>query len=376
LAADIFSKLQEIGRNATRVVRVEESREFAIQGESARIKEASLEVSELDTSVCRETPVNSTVGVDSSSRVVDTPYMFIAVAAATGVSRIGLRAYDIPSPSSLLSHTNNKYILVIPEVEPFNHQVLDELGVEYKDPSSRPYTPGYNKALALEEHRVNLENMILGEVSKWGEIVLLDGPLFLPSHPVTEARGSSKLIDVYKENWEVLMRRRLSIVEKINLSSRVYGVVKRLQYTHILSRDDPFNLGVTNVSDQAYLSILTERIFHGKPSKPIIIGPIHVSSGFNATTVERTMWYLSIPRRLTGGGLGSFTFYRVEEIGYKNSLEDLQPVIFDSICSGTSLPVSILLADHRVKKLSEAITRQIVLAVGATRESTLQYLTL
>ncbi len=374
MVASILSALYEISRSSGRVVRVEESRQYTVSVESGDVEGSEVGVYELGREYCTQTVPKGIVGVDSSSRVVDTPYMFIAVGSATGISRLGLKAFDIPSPSSILTQGDHKYILVIPEVQPFNYNVLEELGVEYKDPSSRPYPPEYNKALALEEHRVELENLVLENVLSWGELVFLDGPLFLPTHPVTEARGRSRLIDVYKENWSLLMRRRLGIIEKIDSSTRVFGIVKRLQYTHILSRNDPFKLGVEKVSDHAYLSILSERMFVGKKASPFALGPIRVRSEIDGRKVDRSMWYICVPRRFVGGETGSYVFFRVETLGNTSSLGDIQPVLFDSVCAGAGIPLSIVIADQRVKRLSEAIARNVMLAVGVDRESTLQYL--
>ncbi|WP_440059061.1 DNA double-strand break repair nuclease NurA [Thermogladius sp. 4427co] len=373
----VLAKIYEIAKNYKGTIRLEESRAYTVIGEISTIETGEYDIKSIDYLCDNEYPP-TLIGVDSSSRIIDTPYLFIVIGAATGVDRMRSRTIDIPDLSNINILRRNTHILVLPEVNDFDYRVLDEIGVNYRDPLSRPYPNEYNKGLAIEEHRVNLENSILEVIARESlkGVVLLDGPLYLPTHPVTEARRSSRLIEVYKENWTKLMKRRIELVKTINNTGRVYGIVKRLQYTHVLSRDDPFKIRIEGINDQAYLSILAERRLRDLAGKVFAIGPLYTSYRLDNESITKTMWYIILKKRYNLTKASDISFFRVEVLGMEKGVDLLKPVAKDSFCTGTTLPLSILIADQRVKKITEALAKQIGLALGIPRESTLQYISL
>jgi len=331
--------------------------------------------------------------VDSSSRVIDTPYVFVALGASTAVNRFIGYARDYPDLNAVLGAKKGekyKYIAIVPEVEKkqaIKQYNAEEYGVITKNPAGYGYTPRYSKYVILDELRLMLENMILEEILNedvHDSYVLIDGPIYFTPplvYQVNELHGvKDELLNKYVEGWQILVSKRIKLVEKLNRENNVavLGIVKRLNRSIILSKTDPLRIG-GRVNDQVYMSILSSMLARREnANKPFYLGPITYDPGNTPIELPRKdLYYIALPRRreYTKGAIyPDYVYYRVEAIaGYKDLLE---PVIYDSLHSGSLLPLSILLADSRAKKLSTALVNYLLRATGIPSEATHQYISL
>ena len=74
-----------------------------------------------------------------------------------------------------------------------------------------------------------------------------------------------------------------------------------------------------------------------------------------------------------GSSFVNFMFYRTE---YLWGLEaPLDPILYDSVYTGSILPLSILLADNKVKKMTTGLLNYLLRSMGLSSESTYQYIT-
>lgn len=329
--------------------------------------------------------------VDSSSRAIDLPYMFIGIGSATGINRFIGDSIEYPSISSIMSRFNEKYdyITIIPEIEGLEKnffEKLDRMHVITKSPAGIRYSPRYSKYVVLDELRLTLENKILETFlvnDKYRDIyVFVDGPIYYTPPLVYQVNNTYKVYDehvkYYIESWKILVSKRINIVNKLFREKNivVIGIVKRLNRSNILSRKDPMNISSGNMNDEAYLSILTTIWFKNKRIKPYYIGPIIYDPGKLLISLPRKeIYYIGLPRRRIANEIDyrNYMFYRVEF--FENTIEDLGPVIYDSIYMGSILPLSILLADTRVKKITTALVNYFIRVIGLPSETTYQYIT-
>ncbi|MEM0378148.1 MAG: DNA double-strand break repair nuclease NurA [Thermosphaera sp.] len=332
-------------------------------------------------------PYFNLYALDSSSRALDTPYFFIAIATGTLVNRFTGKTIDCP-PVSLLQGSlkdSCRFLSVIPNFES---------SVEFEDRFSNllftkniigeKYDHSYNKYVLLDETRLLVESHLLIQGMSKGlldeSIILIDGPLIYPSFFESSISGHTSRIDSYKASIEAINEERVSVWKDLRKRrSRVVGIVKRLYRSYYLSACDPLEIGVSNLNDEAYLSAVSRRFSIEEGLKPYLLGPLKIESKVKEVKVERIAWYLGIPRRSFSSRtpLTNYTHYRVETVA--DSVLDetvLLPVIYDSLSTGTILPISIMIADYRARKLSSIISHYLVYSMGLGEASVYQYLSI
>ncbi|MEM4551497.1 MAG: DNA double-strand break repair nuclease NurA [Thermosphaera sp.] len=332
-------------------------------------------------------PYFNLYALDSSSRALDTPYFFIAIATGTLVNRFTGKTIDCP-PVSLLQGSlkdSCRFLSVIPNFES---------SVEFEDRFSNllftkniigeKYDHSYNKYVLLDETRLLVESHLLIQGMSKGlldeSIILIDGPLIYPSFFESSISGHTSRIDSYKASIEAINEERVSVWKDLRKRrSRVVGIVKRLYRSYYLSACDPLEIGVSNLNDEAYLSAVSRRFSIEEGLKPYLLGPLKIESKVKEVKVERIAWYLGIPRRSFSSRtpLTNYTHYRVETVA--DSVLDetvLSPVIYDSLSTGTILPISIMIADYRARKLSSIISHYLVYSMGLGEASVYQYLSI
>jgi len=161
----------------------------------------------------------------------------------------------------------------------------------------------------------------------------------------------------------------------MNRGVLVAGVVKRLMRSYYLSSIDPFGIAMGLVSDETYLYTLINTR-NPEPGKPVVVGPIRVKH--EIPNAPRIMWYLAIPRRLhpVPGRMGNYLVFRVEVFESSEWSENdiLGYIVYDSLYMGSLLPLSILITDKRVKKITSSITSYLLYTTGLSEESTSQYI--
>lgn len=333
-------------------------------------------------------PPRDLFAVDSSSRVVETPYVFLAIAAGTVHSRFTGKGIDVPSLASIVGVEEPpcRHIALVPEVESpreVAEAILSARGITTSNPLGVAYTSTYNKHALLAELRLSLEQCLLelfssSELAESGTILLLDGPLAYPTTPMLVEPRDFERVRIYVEAIELLNKKREQVVSKLaEKGLQVISVVKRLHKSYILSLVDPASISPRGkVNDEAYLStlVLTNSGLYGQP---FIVGPILVKQK-PPCSLNRIVWYIGFPRRIypLRGGLGNYVFYRVEVFEKMISESVLNYIAYDSIHTGSLLPLSILVADRRVKKLTSSLVNYILYLTGLTEESTKQYISM
>jgi len=335
-------------------------------------------------------PQRDVFALDSSTRVVETPYVFIGVGAGSVFSRFSGRGLDVPTTTSILGLEEPicKHLLVIPELdtgEEVYRGLVDVPGVITQNPAGERYTSSYNKHAALIELRLSLENCLLerfieSPLLSTSTALFLDGPLAYPRALTVEvaSQGLRERVSTYLVNIDRLNEARLKLISKLTQTGvHVIGVVKRLMRSYYLSSLDPFGISSGKINDEAYIETLITRL---KPpsNTPLVIGPIRAELGLKG--FYKVMWYFIVPRRLypSVAILGNYVVFRVEvpesssEI-YRSSLGIL---LYDSIHAGGLFPLSILVVDKRVKKISSSLVTYLLYLTGLSEESTGRYITL
>ncbi|MEM4718125.1 MAG: DNA double-strand break repair nuclease NurA [Desulfurococcaceae archaeon] len=325
--------------------------------------------------------------MDTSSRAIEAPYVFISIGAGSVYSRFSGRGIDVPDIKSIigLEAPCCKHIAIVPEVE-LESDIIDKFGkypgVMIANPLGITYSSIYDKHIVLVELRLSLENCLLRRFVEQGlddkVILFIDGPLIYPSIPVHETRYlvNKEKLKIYIDSIEYLNMERLILITKlIEKSVVLLSVVKRLQRSYYLSIIDPMELSVGRINDEAYISTLTLRNLL-PIDKPVIIGPLGLKH--ESKNITRLMWYIVVPRRLypMTGGIGNYVTYRVEPIDTIDEEPDkiLEYILYDSINMGSLLPLSILIVDRRVKKLTSSITSYMLYSTGLSEEATSQYI--
>lgn len=363
---------------------------------SRRLLELVEEVSgarvEIYSDKVQEIPVHRSTGLrreiyalDSSSRAIETPYMFISVGAGSVFNRFTGFALDVPSLSSImgLEEPLCKHIVLIPEVE-CSQRLLNSLravkSLMHTNPNNIPYTSEYNRGLILAELRASIENCLLenfARVSREGSVLFIDGPTVYPEKVVESASASRSMLEIYVNSIRALNVNRVKLIKRlIEQSVVVVNIVKRLQRSYYLSSIDPLDLKINSVSDDAYLTtaLIVRKV---PPEKPTAIGPLVVRHPIEQS-MSRAMWYIVIPRRPHPGasGLGSYVFYRVEVLEELLGEPVLELVAQDSVQIGSFLPLTLLVVDRRVKRISSSITTYFLYLTGLSSEATEHYISI
>jgi len=323
--------------------------------------------------------------LDSSSRVVETPYMFICIGAGSVFNRFTGFALDVPSLLSImgLEEPLCKHIVLIPEIEysqKFTELISSVKSIMQSNPNNIPYTSEYNKNIILAELRASIENCLLenfAKIVRERAVLFIDGPILYPEKVVGAVSTSREILELYTSSIRTLNNQRAMLIKKLLVNNAVViNIVKRLHRSYYLSTTDPLGLKISGSSDEAYL---TTALMAGKipGEKPVAVGPLVVKQQ-GEYSVNRVMWYLIIPRRVHSyiEGLGNYVFYRVEVLEECLREHILELVVQDSIQIGSFLPLTLLVVDKRVKKISSSITTYFLYLTGLTSEATEHYISI
>ncbi|ADI32375.1 DNA double-strand break repair nuclease NurA [Staphylothermus hellenicus] len=333
--------------------------------------------------------------LDSSSRVVDTPYLFIAIGSVSAINRFNGFIIDHPEPSQLIRSPptgTGKFLAIVPEIMSVMDEIrrsIEEIAYTY-NPAGTPYTPSYNKFAILDELRIRLENYMLKQLCSRNidnSIVFLDGPIYYVPPNITDIDKNSVEYQYFLA-WKILVKERIRLVEKIiSKNNVVMGIVKRLYRTNLLSRIDPLEIaGNARINDEAYLSLAVNNVVKNN-AKLFVLGPIKYSfynARLNLVFPVKKIYYLGIPKRTIYGysGFREYAFYRFEILNSSeriladNNISPLDPVLYDSVVAGSILPLSILIVDQRVKKITSAIANNLIREISQSGETTLRYISI
>lgn len=385
---DAIHRIRQNIDGAVRILRDEESRENPPglkEIDPGKPMSEQPELRYFGNEPCRHIELGryySIMAVDSSTRVLDTPYFFMGVGAVSALNRFKGISIDYPDANELFSGrtSNTKWLAFVSEIT-VNGQI-DLIGLT-RSPAGVPYTPEYNKYVILDELRFSLENhmlrkLLVEDLVDESTFLLIDGPLYyVPSfvHHYDKLTPPSRgMIDNYVSSWKTLTEERIMLLEKYYRNSiPVMGVIKRLEISTLLSTLDPLRISLGNrVNDQAYLSIFVSRI-KAQFSKPFILGPVRIDTSnsilreYVKNIKNKIVYYIGIPKRahVSPGIYSNYTFYRIEvfdegEQIYGEKLAPYEVALYDSYCSGTLLPLSIMLVDKRVKKLSRSLSNYLL----------------
>ncbi len=304
--------------------------------------------------------LTSIVGLDSSSRFIETPYFFAGIGSVSAINRVSRRIYDCPDILDIIRGGRGggcKWLLLISSVD------LTGISSGYlalTNPAGYRYDPGYNRLIALDELRLGLEIHALEKTSEegLGDIIVVDGPIYhIPSifNVYMKGRASSGL-EKYFKSWSVLLDRRIHVINELRANGlKVIGIVKRLEYSSLLSRVDPMDIsGDARINDHMYLSLMASKVRVENGSYPFILGPFELSyQGFEANLPRRIAYYVGLPRRPWLVRPSNYVFFRVEFLSEEAELLDI--VLTDSYGSGALLPLSVIMADSRSKRISNGL---------------------
>lgn len=332
------------------------------------------------------------IGLDSSTRMISTPFLSIAVVAATVYSRILGELYDVPPlmPSYPLNIDPPPSIAVLGVRQPWHEEGLE--GVVTRSPAGVPYDKSYNRFILLDELRTTTETYLLqGLIGNMGKLslrgrrpfIFIDGPVYhtpllLRQHyGLIKSGGRSRgRLDEYVESWRVMLSNRVrALREGIDKGIPIAGVVKRLEKSSLLPgcgeyhdvlRRNGLDFPIPD-NDQAFIDVLItwamRRRLIGYPLKPLLIGPFRIepSASLISEYVEdapvKIAYYYVMP--LYRYARIHYRVFRIEYI--EPALDFLDenphtPVIQDTLGAGSVLPLSILYADKRAKALSRSLS--------------------
>ncbi len=348
------------------------------------------------------------IGIDGSSRAIDTPYAFIGVSSLSIYSNIEGELLDHPPIYTryTLPRLTSPFIAVSLDI--INTATLEILRKVFREktiftfqsPAGIIYTNDYNKPLILDELRSTVENEGLDRVIDYlinninlknsigNHIVFVDGPLYpVPNifklhYKILHLTSRGK-IDEYIASWRTILNHRIRVINRsIKENIVVYGIVKRLELSRLLLStpvldkiQDYLGIKIGDVgNDSVLLDLIVNELYrkgyYKAPYKPIVIGPILVPSSetyldkyIDEEVPDKIVYYVIVPLNVYGSFI-KYSAFRVE-VAYKiyNMLvEDLgiEPYYLplkDSFGAGVSIPLSLLYADKRCKRISKSISR-------------------
>lgn len=339
------------------------------------------------------------LGIDSSSRIVDTPSATIIVASVSVTSNKPLHNGFLssgdwpPLYERSIPGLREPFITVIPHSDDY---VIDgDDSVTNRNPAGIEYTEDYNLFQAMDEARVRLENKALLALADTlsshktrGElVVLVDGPLYL----VTGALTRPGIPQEYRTAWMHLYRERLKAVSMLEeAGARVYGVVKRIEMARLLHRDPTLEglirrcLGESRYTDKLVLYKSLEKPACRKPIPPngmyaLASSPLKVE--YQGLEAEKVAQYVVIPQPRWAPNSHASRYYRVEESyssweergrrwnAYKSPAAGL---LLDSVARGSLEPLTIACSDRRAKSIT-AYLKQVMITEAARRNVPISY---
>ena len=318
------------------------------------------------------------VGVDSSSRHVETPVADVVVGAVASISSLGSIAFEWPSLGPLRYTGKLHPVFYILSNAGVQFSLEDPL-VSTVNPSGRPFDISYSVGEACDEMRVSLENWVLevlGELleAQVNPVVMVDGPLHIVAKALTR--------DVQpwlRDVWVKLLEGRVKAIK--GLESRgvpVIGVVKRVEKSTILSRTRGLE-GVRGDVVEGDKSVILRAMAMLGDRVP---GRIYVTPRIIVRTpqlpgigvLEKVVQYIVIPPGKFQLSPPLVRVYRLEyTLKTLGILQDmgLEPdavIGGDSVGRGALEPLSIRLSDLRSSFLSHALKKALlmnIISVGA-----------
>lgn len=315
------------------------------------------------------------IGMDSSSRLIDTPTASIIVASVSISSnkKPGLGDWP-PLYGNGIPGFDEPFISILPTSE--DYYVEDHEFVTTTNPAGIEYHGDYSVYQALDEARVRLENRALEVIADILEdarprsdvLILIDGPLYLVTGAITRPGVPYE----YKKAWERLSMQRIKAVSRLeSAGARVYGIVKRIERASLLQRDPNLDsrirncIGEARYNDKLVLYRSLERRLCVRITPPNGGGYALTTSSlrveYTGQNNSKVAQYVVIPQpRWTPNPYAS-RYYRVEE-SYESWLEHegrwrsyrspVAGILLDSISRGTTEPVTIKYSDRRAKEIT------------------------
>jgi hypothetical protein len=318
------------------------------------------------------------VGVDSSSRHVETPVADVVVGAVAAISSLGSIAFEWPSLGPLRYTGKLHPVFYILSNAGVQFSLEDPL-VSTVNPSDRPFDISYSVGEACDEMRVSLENWVLevlGELleAQVNPVVMVDGPLYVVAKALT--RDVQPWI---RDVWVKLLEGRVKAIR--GLESRgvpVIGVVKRVEKSTILSRTRGLE-GVRGDVVEGDKSVILRAMTMLGDRVP---GRIYVTPRIIVRTpqlpgigvLEKVVQYIVIPPGKFQLSPPLVRVYRLEytlktlSILQGMGLEPDAVIGGDSVGRGALEPLSIRLSDLRSSFLSHALKKALlmnIISVGA-----------
>ncbi|MFZ8794676.1 MAG: DNA double-strand break repair nuclease NurA [Acidilobaceae archaeon] len=318
------------------------------------------------------------VGVDSSSRHVETPVADVVVGAVVAISSLGSIAFEWPSLGPL-RYTGRLHPVFY---------MLSNAGVQFSfedplvstvNPSGRPFDISYSVGEACDEMRVSLENWVLEVLgglleAQVNPVVMVDGPLYVVAKALT--RDVQPWI---RDVWVKLLEGRVKAIR--GLESRgvpVIGVVKRVEKSTILSRTRGLE-GIRGDIVEGDKSVILRAMTMLGDRVP---GRIYVTPRIIVRTpqlpevgvLEKVVQYIVIPPGKFQLSPPLVRVYRLEYtlktlgILQDTGLEPDAVIGGDSVGRGALEPLSIRLSDLRSSFLSHALKKALlmnIISVGA-----------
>ena len=296
------------------------------------------------------------VGVDGSSRILDSFIATIAVAAATAVDRHGNVYVDVPSIRGRIMESSVPFAALAFDVDPGDLEKRIPAWVTTKNPNGQAYHRDYYRIQMAHEIRTFLETEVLGRILRSaGPRILVDGPVY----PLPGFLFGQRVRKEYREAFEELIDRRLRVLK--GLESRVIGVVKRLDLAHWISSSDGAEVLVgvpcRGLNDLQVMQLVAERLRKKgmeRPFKAHALGPVVVDP-LDASFPRKYMYYLAVPSRPYEPA--TFSFLRLEALFDLG--EDLVRILGDFSERLAPLPLSVVAADRRSRRIVRSVASRL-----------------
>ncbi len=326
----------------------------------------------------RDSVMFTPVGVDSSSRHVETPVADVIVGSVAALSSLGSFGFEWPSVSSLRYAGRLHPIFYILSNTGIQFSLEDPL-VSTANPSGRPFDINYSVGEACDEMRVSIENWALDVLRELLEVhvnpvVMVDGPLYVVTKALTRD------VPVWLRSvWVKLLEDRVKAIR--SLESRgipVIGVVKRVEKSTILSRTRGLEglRGDVLEGDRSIILKAMTAIGDRVPGRIYVTPKIMVRTPQlpEIGVLEKVVQYVVIPPGKYQLSPPLVRVYRLEytlrtlDILHSMGLEPDLIIGGDSVGRGALEPLSIRLADLRASFLSHAFKKALlmnIISVGA-----------
>ena len=311
------------------------------------------------------------VGLDSSSRYLETPAADIVIGGVASMSSHGFTLVEWPSLELGYSPPAPHPVFYILPGSGAQLDIDDPL-VSTVNPAGRSFDINYSVVEACDEMRFSLENWVLdlipdlfNNLKLRNPVVLVDGPLYVVAKVLM--RDAPLWL---RETWAKLLVARVNAIRKLeDMGVPVLGVVKRVERSTILSktrgleglRGDVLE-GDKSIVLKSMLAIdekLPGRIY--VTPKILVRMPLVTGVGVLSKVVQ----YVVIPAGKYQLSPELARVFRVEytprtmELLGELGLDPVDVVSFDSVAKGALEPVSIKLSDWRSSFITYVLKRSL-----------------